>query len=88
MTLDDLTAALDPRLARGTCRTHDEPDLWHPPTVHADSPLWDAPREICRACPVRLECLEHALTQREDQGMWGGTTPHERRAMLKRRGRS
>lgn len=42
-------------------------------------------RELCAGCPVRPECLEVALADSELVGMWGGSTPTERRAM--RRGR-
>ena len=33
---------------------------------------------LCAACPVRRECLEHALAVPERHGIWGGTTPAER----------
>lgn len=39
----------------------------------------------CTACPVRTECLDHALEQREMHGVWGGTTERERRQMIARR---
>ena len=42
-------------------------------------------REFCRTCPVRTECLAHALDQRIEFGVWGGTTERERRAMLRGR---
>ena len=42
-------------------------------------------REFCRACPVRTECLAHALDQRIEFGVWGGTTERERRALLRSR---
>jgi len=42
-------------------------------------------REFCRTCPVRTECLAHALDQRIEFGVWGGTTERERRAMLRTR---
>jgi WhiB family transcriptional regulator, redox-sensing transcriptional regulator len=35
-------------------------------------------RKICNACPVKSECLDHALDERERYGMWGGLTPLER----------
>lgn len=27
---------------------------------------------VCRTCPVRLDCLQHALNEGEDYGVWGG----------------
>lgn len=43
-------------------------------------------RSICRACPVRYECLSHALHLEANgvwqvTGIWGGLTPRERRAL-------
>jgi len=35
---------------------------------------------VCRTCPVRLECLDEALTH-DYSGVWGGTTEAERRAI-------
>jgi WhiB family redox-sensing transcriptional regulator len=34
---------------------------------------------ICRGCPVRIECLDHAITEKEEFGVWAGFTPHERK---------
>lgn len=42
-------------------------------------------RAICRACPVRTECLAHALDHRVEFGVWGGMTERERRALLRAR---
>jgi WhiB family redox-sensing transcriptional regulator len=42
-------------------------------------------REFCRTCPVRTECLAHALDQRIEFGVWGGMTERERRALLRAR---
>jgi WhiB family redox-sensing transcriptional regulator len=42
-------------------------------------------RAFCRTCPVRMECLAHALDQRIEFGVWGGTTERERRALLRSR---
>ena len=36
-------------------------------------------RAICSTCPVRQECLAHALADPESAGVWGGTTDRERR---------
>ena len=40
---------------------------------------------VCDACPVRTECLAHALDQRIEFGVWGGMTERERRALLRER---
>ncbi|SDQ18087.1 WhiB family transcriptional regulator [Quadrisphaera sp. DSM 44207] len=40
---------------------------------------------VCKACPVRTECLADALDNRIEFGVWGGMTERERRAVLKRR---
>jgi len=44
-------------------------------------------KRLCGRCPVRLDCLEAALTKPEKEGLWGGLTAEERRAILRRRAR-
>ncbi len=44
-------------------------------------------RQFCRTCPVRTECLAHALDQRIEFGVGGGMTERERRALLRSRPR-
>jgi WhiB family transcriptional regulator, redox-sensing transcriptional regulator len=34
---------------------------------------------VCSECPVINECRTHALSEREEFGVWGGTTAAERR---------
>jgi len=43
-----------------------------------------AAKQICDACPLKLQCLEYAMSSNEI-GIWGGTTEHQRRSL--RRGR-
>lgn len=38
-----------------------------------------AAKAICNGCPVRVECLEHAVHHDERYGIWGGLTDVERR---------
>lgn len=40
-----------------------------------------AAKRVCRMCPVREECLVHALGQDEQYGVWGGMTARERRRL-------
>lgn len=42
-------------------------------------------KSICHACPVQPECLEHALTEGEKFGIWGGLSERERRRVRRRR---
>ena len=35
--------------------------------------------EICRGCPVRVPCLEHALENGISIGIWGGESERSRR---------
>lgn len=44
-------------------------------------------RAICDRCPVRAECLEHALTWPEKYGFWGGCSEKEREAIRRQRRR-
>lgn len=39
----------------------------------------EAAKKVCRRCPVRLECLEFALSTHERHGVWGGMALRERR---------
>ena len=58
-----------------------DPELfYHGP----DDPAEEA-KAICRLCPVREPCLEHAITAREQQGVWGGYTAKERRRLVRQR---
>jgi WhiB family transcriptional regulator, redox-sensing transcriptional regulator len=42
-------------------------------------------RTFCKDCPVRTECLAHALDEKVEFGVWGGMTERERRAVLRSR---
>ena len=41
-----------------------------------------AAKAVCADCPVSRQCLNWALRIAEPYGVWGGTTPEERNAML------
>lgn len=42
-------------------------------------------KAVCARCPVRMECLDHALVTRETHGVWGGFNEMERRRLLRAR---
>ena len=35
-------------------------------------------RDVCAACPVRTDCLDYAIANGEELGVWGGLTPDQR----------
>ncbi|MGH3186604.1 MAG: WhiB family transcriptional regulator [Streptosporangiaceae bacterium] len=41
-------------------------------------------KRICRVCAVRIQCLAWALDKGVTDGVWGGTTPDERRVIRSR----
>lgn len=40
-------------------------------------------QSVCRNCPVRQECLSHALDTHEGFGIWGGVTALKRQILSK-----
>ena len=62
------------------CATTD-PDMFHPEKGGTSLPAI----KVCRTCPVRVECLEHALRNREYKSVWGGTTGAQRKRLNAKR---
>jgi WhiB family redox-sensing transcriptional regulator len=49
------------------CRSHN-PDLWF-----AESPAeLEQAKQLCTDCPIKLACLDSALSRQEPWGVWGG----------------
>jgi WhiB family redox-sensing transcriptional regulator len=62
---------------RGACQTVDPETFFPAPSEPADPAV-----ALCRTCEVQGACLAWALEVGDCHGVWGGTTPRERRAML------
>lgn len=56
------------------CKNMD-PDIFFPVRGQSTAPA----KAICAKCPVRIECLEHAIALSEKLGVWGGASERERR---------
>ncbi|MFF4354766.1 WhiB family transcriptional regulator [Streptomyces sp. NPDC001530] len=63
---------------RALCRTQ-------PDRMFVEGTAQNEAKTLCLNCPVRLDCLAHALDHREEYGVWGAMTERERRALLRRR---
>ncbi|MGH3423593.1 MAG: WhiB family transcriptional regulator [Nocardioidaceae bacterium] len=58
------------------------PELFHPEGSAGPALLQiDAAKAVCAQCPVKAECLDWAVRAGEAYGVWGGTTPEERRLL-------
>lgn len=71
------------RLANPACAGKD-PNLWHRRTRSAYEIELERNAEalkICDSCEDRISCLEYALSNSEDCGIWGGTMSEERRGV-------
>jgi WhiB family transcriptional regulator, redox-sensing transcriptional regulator len=42
-------------------------------------------KALCASCPVRMDCLNYALSRPEKYGSWGGLNEDERAAERRRR---
>lgn len=65
-----------------------DPEAWFPQKGGGSVESTARAKAICRGCEVLDDCLIWALDNAEAFGVWGGTTPSERRRLLAReRGR-
>ena len=68
----------------GACRGLDTAVFFHP---DGERGLPRKTREatakaLCRSCPVRAQCCQHALRVREPYGVWGGLSAADRDEIL------
>ena len=67
-------------LEYGLCRQID-PELFFPEQGQPNA----AAKRICMMCDITEICLNHALDNRIDDGVWGGKSKQERRQLLRGR---
>lgn len=74
-------------LPKALCRTeNNDPRWWYP--VRSGNEYAQRALVVCAKCPVREDCLEHALETEERHGIWGGMTERQRAREIKRRERA
>ncbi|MEV7275090.1 WhiB family transcriptional regulator [Streptomyces bacillaris] len=73
---------------RAVCADAD-PDLFFPigTTGPALVQVMEA-KTVCGTCPVQPDCLQWALGNDVQDGVWGGLSEDERRALKRRRART
>lgn len=54
-----------------------DPEIFHPDKGGSTRPA----KTVCKRCPVRLECLNEALSQDVRSGIWGGQSEREIRRL-------
>lgn len=77
-----------PWLTDARCRTED-PELFFPigNTGPAVEQIEQA-KSICRECKVSASCLEYAIKENQDSGIWGGLSEEERKSLKRKYARA
>lgn len=60
-----------------------DPEIFFPSSEDGTLEYIPEARKICFNCPVQPQCLEHSILHEERDGICGGLTESERRAILK-----
>lgn len=69
---------------RAACLDED-PELFFPVGNAGPAVLQtERAKAVCGRCPVRAECLRWALESGQENGVWGGLSEDERRALNRR----
>lgn len=69
---------------RAACQDED-PELFFPVSdLGPGARQAQEAKAVCARCPVRARCLEYALDNGLDFGIFGGATEHERRELTRR----
>lgn len=79
-----ITLVPEPWVREALCdhrRSDINPDAFHASKKTPRSDV-DAALALCRACPVRRECLRNALEEPDQHGIWGGLTEQQRRQLV------
>jgi WhiB family transcriptional regulator, redox-sensing transcriptional regulator len=68
-------------MEQAACRDAD-PELFFPVGTAGPALLQVArAKHVCAGCAVRARCLEWAMANGQESGVWGGTSEDERRAL-------
>lgn len=51
-------------------------DFWFPEVGESDVAKFA--KQVCQGCPIQEPCLEYAIAEHTEVGIWGGLTGRER----------
>lgn len=90
----DLDKAMDKMTALGervACSEEQYADLFFPEVWHGDHQIRSVQfrmqvmeqeaKILCELCPIKMECASVGIIDKHEFGIWGGTTPAERKAI-------
>lgn len=70
---------------QAACKDSD-PEIFFPSIGSELVKKLDQAQQICSVCPVQPECLEYAIENNLDEGIWGGLSGNQR-IIIRRRNR-
>jgi len=71
-----------PRFVQAKCSDVKDKDLFFPDNRSQEAERLHQLKAICASCIHSEECLEYALEKQIIHGIWGGSTPVERNAVV------
>jgi len=60
------------------------PDVFYPEETTQPSYSTKSALMICERCPIIDDCLSYALEAKEQHGIWGGMTAHQRNQLRRK----
>lgn len=71
-----------PRFAEAKCAEIEDKDLFFPDNRTQEAERLHQLKAICASCIHSKECLKYALEKQITHGIWGGSSPAERDAVV------
>ena len=82
MIFDALTDS--PKFTKAKCAEIEDKDFFFPDSALQWELRLERLEDLCGNCPHRVECRDYAIKEEIIEGFWGGTTPGQRKKIIKR----
>ena len=80
----ELQVAIDEAPEQVPCTSY--PDLFFGDDWNSAIADLRAAKNLCKSCPIMLQCATYGLEAEEEHGVWGGLTPLDRKKLRRRHG--